>query len=604
MCGIVGIARFGEEEIKNLRSSLIFIASNILEVTEVRGKDATGIAALFDDGNFVGQKLAKKASEFITRFGGTDNDYDGFIKILREYEVGMRVIIGHCRKKSVGGATQNVNNHPIKVNNIVGIHNGTLKNDDIIFKNLNCDRDGDVDSEAIFRLLDYYTKGCKEPFTSDILNEVFRRLEGSFSILAFNANNPNQLISAVDGRPAEYCLIKPLKCVLIASEKKFIEMAIWNYNKMAYNFGIEGFIKLKAKDVEYKTLKDDTAVIFDLTREINKDTKIDDLLDEQDIIKARDRIWKSYNETSQYSDYYNHMSYNRSLYNDYSTNNKKETDNVETHKKESKGNKGKEIGRAWNKKLEKYVSVKFLLENKKNKNAVVIDMERKIRMTIEETLELSKDTNIIDITDKSKISLDKKPKNIALPTKNIKDDLLNKKYLPVINKKVTKNVVSNLKEQAAETSVEEKEKSEGYRSATEFLQKIIRFKTTEEVATLCNTDVESLKLLRVPALANRILSHIFKETFVNGWVERNKKFKDSNKNIKKTEKHIRVLKAITSILDNVISEEVPKEKVKNWFDFILKYKDYNEINQSSIEEVFNKEALDNLPNIKEIKGIR
>ncbi len=84
MCGILGVARFGELGDKNLRESALFMAASLLEITESRGKDATGITALFDDGKFFGQKMGISSSEFVARFGGEYKDFDGLLSVLRD----------------------------------------------------------------------------------------------------------------------------------------------------------------------------------------------------------------------------------------------------------------------------------------------------------------------------------------------------------------------------------------------------------------------------------------------------------------------------------------------------------------------------------------
>ena len=151
MCGIIGAMSFGEVEdakMERLRQeSMIFLATELLQLTQSRGKDATGVTTLFSDGNFTGFKMGIPSPDFIARFGETDTDYDGFLKVWRENwqkrKKAAKTFIGHCRKTSIGEADDNNNNHPIKVGDIVGIHNGTLTNYEKIFKKLRCPRDGE-----------------------------------------------------------------------------------------------------------------------------------------------------------------------------------------------------------------------------------------------------------------------------------------------------------------------------------------------------------------------------------------------------------------------------------------------------------------------------
>jgi len=139
MCGIVGAATLGktskkQEEIR--RESMIFLTTELLQLTQPRGSDATGISVLFGDGNYYGLKEGIPSTEFISKFGGAKTDYSGILKLCRKYEHPVKIFLGHCRKISVGTATDNANNHPVKVGDIVGIHNGTLTNHDVIFDKL------------------------------------------------------------------------------------------------------------------------------------------------------------------------------------------------------------------------------------------------------------------------------------------------------------------------------------------------------------------------------------------------------------------------------------------------------------------------------------
>lgn len=610
MCGIVGVSRFGDVENEHYKEAAIFMATNLIELSESRGKDATGIATLFDDGNFFGQKFAKEAKEFIARFGGKSIDYDGFLNVVRDYEEDLRTIIGHCRKKSVG-LIKNINNHPIKANNILGVHNGTLKNHDIIFDNLKCDRDGDVDSEAIFRLLDHFSKGCKEPFTVETLTEVYKRLEGSFSIIAFNANNPNQLVTGRDGRPAEFCLIKPLNMLLIASDKDFIETTIWNYNKMSYLYKASGFLKIKESNVDFESLPDDTLALFDLTKEINKDTKLKDLYEEAKIPKNMDRIWKTKTTYSANNNVYG-SNYRRSTsgYNSNNSNSKKEAKESKKEEKETS------VGKAWNEKLKIFETVTITSDI----TNTVIDLEKKVKMPLDEAVELNEQHNIKEDSNttaelnKCNASVEDFTHNQSVDITTIKaeekevtdEEELNKittvKHLPA-------NIVSisELKKKAKADKKRTKDEIEAKKQGYIHSKAIEKFQTEEEVAELCNTDVISLRQLPLNALANRIVIKTSSKSFFVGWIEKGKNLlfkqhKPTNKTAK-AEKHIRVLKSITRLFDGVLHEEITEDKLNKWFKLVTEYSNcagYDEISKETIGEIFNKGDLENLPNVRNI----
>jgi predicted glutamine amidotransferase len=301
MCGIIGALAFGkldkkEETIR--REASIFACTQLLQMTVERGKDATGVSMLFRDGNYTGLKMGIPSPDFIARYGETENDFEGILNIAREYPKAMSVFLGHCRKATVGNTYENKNNQPVRVGDIVLIHNGTIDNHNIIFDHLGGDRVGDVDSESIGRLLQFYSNNGQEPFTLEMLSEVTARLDGSYSVLAFNGNNPFQVVQFRETRPAEMVLVKPLKTVFIASEKKFLENMLFEYNKMARLF-VPGFKfpYLKKENVEFDDLANDSMGIWDLTVEITDETKIKDLLDMKKNVAAAQKMWKATTRT-------------------------------------------------------------------------------------------------------------------------------------------------------------------------------------------------------------------------------------------------------------------------------------------------------------------
>jgi len=300
MCGVVSALAYGEfetnREEKTRQESIIFLVSELLQLTQSRGKDATGIATMFSNCDYMGLKMGVSAQEFVGRFGGTEQDYDGYLDVWRKKKHPAKIVIGHCRKPSVrgnAGADDNKNNHPIKVGDIIGVHNGTLDNHENIFKNLNCTPESDVDSEAIFQLLHHFTDNGTKPFTTESILETCKRIGGTYSCLTFSGNNPYQMAAFRDGRPLEACIIRPLKLLLIASDKDFLKAAVFRYNKMAYLYqtGAIKFIPLKKDDIDLEILKDDCMYLFDVQDEITPKTQIKDLYISEKVPRG-DKIWK------------------------------------------------------------------------------------------------------------------------------------------------------------------------------------------------------------------------------------------------------------------------------------------------------------------------
>ena len=622
MCGIVGVARFGELGDGNLRASALYLATSLLEITEVRGKDATGLSALFSDGNFLGQKMGVSATEFIARYGGKAEDFDGLLTVLRKYEAPLKILIGHCRKKSAG-SLNNVDNHPIKVGSIIGVHNGTLKNHDLIFDNLKCERKGEVDSEAIFRLMKYYTKDCKEPFTVETVKEVCQRLEGSFSILAFNTDNPNQLVSARDGRPAEYCLIKPLKLVLIASEKKFFKSVIWNYNKLSWLHNVDGFIKLKESDVEFEVLPDDTLAIFDLTKEIDSKTTLKDLYETKRIPKGHARIWKvptknTLYPSNTYEQYCKHgdnktnngnscvnTAHDTKFKTDKSRDNDKKPDTLKRHTA-----CGTALGRVWNGNLKKHVKTFGKVEE--IQNTLILNPEKKVKLSLTEAIienELdggilttgrkeNKKTTVNTLTEKT-TSTENFHTGISTSFKAIQPVEDEKKSLNGASQasSVSKNdLLKDIKIGVAKGLSMSKEHSTAIRVAYENIVNRPQFSTMHEIAGIMGTEIENIRQLPTIAFANRLVSSMFSDIFVAGWEAKCKDqqtntkilVKESEERLSKAQQHIRVLKNVSKYFGQIVDvSTIDGGEATNCIQDWKRLLEGDEIDVTALTEVFN-----------------
>jgi len=312
MCGIVVGLAFGKlsQRDEAMRQRLLrYFTTELLLATEDRGKDATGATVLFNDGNYMGVKRGDKVSNFLATFGESKSCYGSLLKVWREHPKRGRVYLGHCRAGTTGDKEDNENNHPIKIGNLIGIHNGVIKNHDTIFAKLGCGRDGKVDSESIFRLFEYYTDKGKEPFTMDMLQSVVDRLDGQFAVTLFNADNLEQIPIFRDGRPVEFVLIRKYGILLMVSEIKFWNRIHFRYERMANYYSEFNSVNLPSflddDEIVTAAMPDDTAIIFDLSKKVTKDTKISELGKSQKMIRTN-KIWQA----RTVSTYYNRSGYN------------------------------------------------------------------------------------------------------------------------------------------------------------------------------------------------------------------------------------------------------------------------------------------------------
>jgi hypothetical protein len=575
MCGIVGVLAFNEmpdnKAEKVRQEAMIYLATELLQITRSRGEDATGVANLFSDGNFFGLKMGVPSPDFITRFGGKETDYDGFLKVWRENftkrKKTVKTFMGHCRKSSVGfNASDNNNNHPIIVGDILGIHNGTLTNHDQIFKMLKCKRDGDVDSEAIVRLIHHLTKAGKEPLSMDVLLETCKRLHGSYSCIMLNANSPNQVATFRDDRPAEVMIIRPLKLILIGSEDKFLKTALYRYQKMArlYPTTVK-FPSLGKDDVDLKMMVNEIAYLWDLSHDIDNKTKIEDLY-LSGKIERTGKLWAKGTATStntgtgSFSRYPNQNNNWANKHNatgsatEDNTTKKTEVDakpatgtqkntpetSTETESDDDNSPSGPRI---WNKGMSKFEKRRGI-EDTKKMGAVEINPGAGCNV----------ESFAGEDLDKILGEDDKKNEKTLLPMKVVEGEQIN--TLMGNSAKVVQVPFPEEKENAKGAVVEEVDLSkvdpEALKKATKVAEQLAKFDNDEEVIAALNADATALKKAPLYALANRIVKTVFIEAFALGYANRKHEEVKTSPKLKKKETVVMALKETVTILSDAL----------------------------------------------------
>ncbi len=540
MCGIVGALMFGnlkkKEEVAR-QESVIFLVSELMRLTEKRGTDATGVATLFKDGNYMIQKAGIKSSEFLKTYGGTKNDYEGYLKIWRENTSSAKMFMSHCRKSSVGNSFNNQNNHPIRVQDTIAIHNGTLTNHHKIIANLGGKKDAEVDSEAIVRLLNKFSNNGRLPFTLDSIEDVVNRLQGSYAVLAFNGNNPYQFLAFRDGRPIEFVFIKKLQTVIIASELTFLKTVFELYNTVKRLYANNNFISLASTDLEYKILLDDSIAIFDLSRKITEDSVITDLYDTKKTSRTN-KVWLINNNNT------NELNYNL---HDYPPN---KTNAYSTYNSNS-GRHANSGGMIWNKSLQKHVPK---INNRLND--AIGNMELNMNtFTITKLCDTFKNKSQGTNSSMAPLQVANQASNdvklLAADTTrcNAELDTSSEKLIAV-------DVVID---------------TEAVECALSALSNTHKFETEEDVLEEIEVeDLETIKAFPLNGLANRIKSYVFKAAYYLGYVDGKKVAISTAEDAVKLENSrsaIKILKHVVGIFsqvtDSLAADQTPADTARD-----------------------------------------
>lgn len=194
MCSILGFAFQQRNKIRT-NDTIHAALSSLFVRSQIRGRISTGLA-LTNSKEIVVLKHMCSAEQFVKteEYKNALEEYLNFDNTERPLKPLPMAAIGHCRYPTKGEPENRANNHPIISGHTVGVHNGSISNDDEIFKNFNLPRVGRVDSEAIFALIDHLvTMNSTSGSTTNIGKAIVQStkyLRGGFACAMINARNP------------------------------------------------------------------------------------------------------------------------------------------------------------------------------------------------------------------------------------------------------------------------------------------------------------------------------------------------------------------------------------------------------------------------------
>jgi len=227
MCAIFGIGFLNGHRIVDM-ARVRLILDVLFKESQSRGRRASGIT--FTTPHEIAIVKKDLSADLLI---STDEYRDA----CKKYMEGKRLvsIIGHCRYPTKGEPEDNNNNHPIVARRVIGVHNGMIGNDDDLFDEYKSfagkgwHRAGLVDSEIIFRLLDYYFyTDMQEPV--DAIKTTCKNLTGSYACAFVTTRDKYYIWLFRNHMPISLMFYPKLGVVIFASAKDFINKSLYGLN--------------------------------------------------------------------------------------------------------------------------------------------------------------------------------------------------------------------------------------------------------------------------------------------------------------------------------------------------------------------------------------
>ncbi len=247
MCGLAVTLLAPRERTRWELDRIWDIFTENLIQNEERGKDATGVGIVQQDGARKVWKLPIPASEFV-------NHSDYCERIRGVFGPETICLLGHTRKPTKGSVGHSNNNHPILTEHVIGIHNGKIPNDDRLFGDFSMPRNGEVDSEVIFAMLETIPEKLKGRTYCKAVAARVALLRGQLTTVSADVRRPGELLVLKRDMPFSMHYEESFGALFFSSRYVFLRKAFGRsvitealVSKLGYIFKTEEFSYIKRR---------------------------------------------------------------------------------------------------------------------------------------------------------------------------------------------------------------------------------------------------------------------------------------------------------------------------------------------------------------------
>jgi glucosamine 6-phosphate synthetase-like amidotransferase/phosphosugar isomerase protein len=220
MCGIAAVFLHPQERKRSDWAAIREMFTLNLITNEERGREATGCAVFGREGQVRMLKLPMAASRFVT--------LPEYRSLLDAVDSTTTLILGHTRLSTKGDPAIAFNNHPLEAGPVFGIHNGQVNNADDLFASYGLPRQGEVDSEIIFRFLETISPTKLVGDNLKAIRPLIRLLDGQFTFLAWDQRRPERLLVLKHNNPLCVHYLRDWNALVFSSRYIFLRKVFGN----------------------------------------------------------------------------------------------------------------------------------------------------------------------------------------------------------------------------------------------------------------------------------------------------------------------------------------------------------------------------------------